>query len=158
MLTARRTGWLSSTYVIEAEGVEVLRIKRSWRGTATLVAANGDYVVDRAWFSGRYTLQHRSRDVARAEPLSRWRGDIRITGEGASVTLRRTGWRQSGYTVSGGAGALGTIARPSWLSSSWEIDLPPSVPVLLQGFALAIVLAREADEAAGATAAVAAAS
>ena len=150
MLTARRPGWLSSSYVIEAEGVEIVRLERSWRGTTSLslAAAAGTYVIDRAWFSGRYTLSLGERVVARADPISRWRSDIKLSGEDCVVTLRRAGWLDNAYSIVGSTGVIGSLKRPGWMSSTGSLDLPASVPVLIQCFALAIVLAREAEAAA----------
>ncbi|MBA2481028.1 MAG: hypothetical protein H0V44_10210 [Planctomycetes bacterium] len=150
MLTARHVGWWSRVYAIEVDGHEIMRVSRTWLGAMSLETSAGTYLITRSWFSGRATLALDGTVVAHAEPVSIWRGDVRISGEGLTITLRRTGWRHAGFSVIGDAGVIGSITKPGLFSSTWCIDLPMTVPVLLQCFAAAIAMAREADAAAAA--------
>ncbi|MDG4826480.1 hypothetical protein O7635_31910 [Asanoa sp. WMMD1127] len=140
MLTAHPASAWRNRYDVALDGAPVTTFDGSfWKNGGAFALDGRHYEVRGSFWGNRSTLlDEMGGEVATAERIGRKRWTV--TSAGRTYQFRRAsvwGNRQELYTD---AGPVGTVNRPSAWRRDVEVDLP-GVPVAVQIFVLAVVIA-----------------
>lgn len=140
MILAKMEGWFSKSFSLYRDDEFLAKISlSSLKESASFVYQNREIEISKAsTFKSDYFLKLNGATLAKAQKKSVWSYDTLITVSDQEFLLTRKKWYCRDTSIIYSGREIGTITPTSIWSRNAKLDVPQSIPIEIQIFALVI--------------------